>query len=350
MNSNPSRYTDPSSRRRWRRLSQRAVALVTAAVMTGALVGVSSAHAVTAVSKPLISVGPDMVVGEGDGFVDVPVTLSAPGTTAVSVRLLTVQGTAHQSGQPGPDYVATDVTMTFAPGETAKTVRINLVDDVDVEPLQSFTAELGNVVTGTLARGLARIDIVDNDRPVVSHGLFVRDLLVDESAGTVDVPVILGGPLGEASATPITVGFTTADGTAVAGSDYTTTSGTLTFAPGETVKNVPVVITNDTTAEGSERFKLTLNNPSGASIVHGTGTVVIGASDAGQASKPLISVGPDMVIGEGDGYRGRARDLVGTGADRRVGPAAHGAGHCASVRSARSRLRGDGRDDDVRAG
>ena len=154
--------------------------------------------------------------------------------------------------------------MTFAPGETTKTVRVDLVDDVDPEPLQSFTAELGNIsVNAGFARALARIDIVDNDRPVVSHGLFVRDLLVDESAGTVSVPVILGGPLGEASATPITVGFTTADGTAVAGSDYTTTSGTLTFAPGETVKNVPVVITNDTTAEGSERFKLTLEQPVG---------------------------------------------------------------------------------------
>ena len=130
------------------------------------------------VSKPLISVGPDMVISEGDaaGFVDVPVTLSAPAPSDVSVRLLTVQGTAHQFGQPDPDYVATDVTMTFAPGETTKTVRIDLVNDVDVEPLQSFTVELGNIsVNASFARALARIDIVDDDTLVGSPRLFVRD-------------------------------------------------------------------------------------------------------------------------------------------------------------------------------
>ena len=59
--------------------------------MNGTGTVVIGASDATRVSKPLISVGPDMVVGEGDGYVDVPVTLSAPAPSDVSVRLLTVQ-------------------------------------------------------------------------------------------------------------------------------------------------------------------------------------------------------------------------------------------------------------------
>ena len=50
-----------------------------------------------------------------------------------------------------------------------------------------------------------------------------------------------------ASATPVTVTYATADGTATAGSDFTPASGTLTFAPGETTKTVLVPIVNDST-------------------------------------------------------------------------------------------------------
>ena len=116
--------------------------------------------------------GAAMVVSEGDGYVDVPVTLSAPAPSNVSVRLLTVQGTAHQFGQPDPDYVATDVTMTFAPGETTKTVRIDLVDDVDPEVVQSFTAQLGNNSANSTIAPPLTINIVDNDNgtDVLSFG------------------------------------------------------------------------------------------------------------------------------------------------------------------------------------
>jgi len=48
-----------------------------------------------------------------------------------------------------------------------------------------------------------------------------------------------------ASANSITVDYATADGTAAAGSDYTATSGTLTFAPGETSKTIPVPVAGD---------------------------------------------------------------------------------------------------------
>ena len=61
----------------------------------------------------------------------------------------------------------------------------------------------------------------------------------------------------------MTVDYATSDGTATAGSDYTATSGTLTFSAGQKVKYIQVPITNDTVADSGETVTLTLSNPSG---------------------------------------------------------------------------------------
>ena len=67
---------------------------------------------------------------------------------------------------------------------------------------------------------------------------------VNEGVGTVTYTVTLSN----ASATPVTVNFGTANGTALAGSDYGANSGTLTFAAGETSKTITVSIVNDNPA------------------------------------------------------------------------------------------------------
>ena len=137
---------------------------------------------------------------------------------------------------------------------------------------------------------------------VASPALFVRDAVADERAGSVAIPVLLGGPKGRASAGIVTVNYATSNAGATAGVDYAAASGTLTFAPGETVKNVVVDITDDAAAEPAERFALTLSSPTGATISDGRGVVVIGASDATTVASPAISAPPDVVVSEGDGY------------------------------------------------
>ena len=67
----------------------------------------------------------------------------------------------------------------------------------------------------------------------------------------------------------VTVDFTTADGTAAAPGDYTATSGVLTFAPGETAKNIPVTISTDLLDEPNEIFYVNLSNPSSGAIIAG---------------------------------------------------------------------------------
>ena len=78
---------------------------------------------------------------------------------------------------------------------------------------------------------------------------------------TLDFTVRLHGN----AASAVTVDYRTEDGTATAGSDYTETSGTLTFAPGDTEKTVSVPITDDDVEDDGETFTLVLSNASFAS-------------------------------------------------------------------------------------
>ena len=94
-------------------------------------------------------------------------------------------------------------------------------------------------------------------------GISVADATVQEGAGAqLDFVVSLS----RAAAGTVTVDYLTRDGTAIAGQDYTATSGTLTFAAGETTRTVAVPVLDDAHDEGSETMKLKLSNASGARI------------------------------------------------------------------------------------
>ena len=102
--------------------------------------------------------------------------------------------------------------------------------------------------------------------------LSVADAEAEEGTdATLDFAVTLNR---EAAGT-VTVGYATENGTATAGSDYTATSGTLTFQPGETEKTVSVPVLEDDHDEGSETLTLRLTSAAGATIADGeaTGTI-----------------------------------------------------------------------------
>jgi hypothetical protein len=73
----------------------------------------------------------------------------------------------------------------------------------------------------------------------------------------------------------VTVNYQTANGTAVAGSDYTAAFGTLTFSPGQTSRTIAVTVTGDRKREPHETFTVRLSNASGATLNRSVGTATI---------------------------------------------------------------------------
>lgn len=281
-----------------------------ATVLDAQAVAEIGASDVRRAGSPVLSVA-DRVVGEGDGYIDMVVRLSAASDTLVSVDYRTLNVTAF--GNASNDFIAVSGTLNFAAGETTKTVRIELTDRPNTNAFEAGEIEhfvfrldspSGNA---SLGQSDAMVSIIDNDNPVPSGDpqLFVRGGVVDEKSGTAEFTVLLGGPMGQISTAPVTVDYAVRPGTATAGADYaagaTPLAGTLTFAPGETVKTVSVDLRDDARAEALERLHIALANASGAEIVDANASLLIGASDTRSVLQPSLSVA-DMVMSEGDGY------------------------------------------------
>lgn len=110
-------------------------------------------------------------------------------------------------------------------------------------------------------------------------------------------PVGFTVSLSESSPETITVNYETADGTAIEGEDYDGVSGTLTFIPGETTKNIPVDILPDTINEPTEQFFINLSSPStNSTIADGQGTGTIPNDDP-----PAVFAINDVTAAEGTG-------------------------------------------------
>ena len=86
----------------------------------------------------------------------------------------------------------------------------------------------------------------------------------------------------------MTVDYATSDGTATAGSDYTDTHGTLTFAAGETSKTFTIPITDDTAVEGNESLVVTLSNPTGGATLGSQNLSTLTIQDNDTATLQLV--------------------------------------------------------------
>ena len=116
--------------------------------------------------------------------------------------------------------------------------------------------------------------------------------------------------LDPAAAAVVTVDYATSNGTATAGDDYTATSGTLTFAAGETTKTVSVPVLDDLAEDDGETVNFALSNASGAHIGDGAavGTIRntedtdgILVSNLGQQAAPFGGLASGLAIGNNQG-------------------------------------------------
>ncbi|OZA90483.1 MAG: hypothetical protein B7X76_03875, partial [Azorhizobium sp. 39-67-5] len=225
------------------------------------------------------------------------VTLSAAATSAVTVAYATSNGTA----QAGADYTALTGTLTFAAGETSKVIYVPVIGDSAVEASETLNLTLSGASGATIADATGVGTITNDD--VVLPTLSIADASVAEGdTGTSILTFTVS--LSQAATGPVSVQFATGDGTASAGSDYGAASGTLTFAAGETVKTVQVVVNADSTVEASETLTVTLSAPSGATIADGSATGTI-LNDDLSGNEPVVNVS-DTSVTEGDPATGAA--------------------------------------------
>jgi uncharacterized repeat protein (TIGR01451 family)/uncharacterized delta-60 repeat protein len=226
------------------------------------------------------------VVDEGAGYLPVTVLRTNGRSGVVTANFTTQQGTA----MPGVKYVGTNGVLTFLDGETNKTFYVPIIDENRVEGFQTFSLVLSNATGGAvlLAPTNVPVTIVDNDPGVTFAS---PTYVAPETAGLVFLTVLR--PSGTNSVTSVSYAttnlyFTTTnlDGTvttnvsAMAGTNYVSTSGTLTFTNGETVKTLAVQLLHDPLFTGDLSFGVNLFNPSAPAQLLAPSNAVVVALDA----------------------------------------------------------------------
>ena len=224
----------------------------------------------------------DAEAAESAGDMAFAVTLDGPSPAEVTVSYATADpaGTVDPVAGAGVDYESASGTLTFAPGEVSRTIRVSVLDDELDEPDETFALVLADPRGATLGRGSALGTIRDDDEPPA--------LSIAGDTGAEDVgELAFAVALSARSLTGVTVDYASMDGTAAAGSDYDAVEGTLTFAAGEVWKTIRVPVIDDAVDEADEEaFAVALSAPTGATLDAATATGVIRDDD----EPPAVSV------------------------------------------------------------
>ncbi len=169
----------------------------------------------------------DARASEGDGAILLPIRLSRPSLQAVMVEFASSDGSATE----GSDYVSSKGIVIFEAGSTNGKIRIQILEDTEEEPEETFAVTLSNARHAALGKGTGIGTIVDNDG---GSNVSVQSVTVSRSAAIFEMN------LSKPSTLPVLVSYATEDGTALAGEDYEPTAGQVTFAPSEVSKTIDV--------------------------------------------------------------------------------------------------------------
>jgi hypothetical protein len=231
------------------------------------------------------------------------VKLSAASGQTVSVHYDTVDGSATSAGG---DYQAASGTLTFAPGVTSQTITVLVNGDRLAESSESFSLRLGDPVNAFVADGTGTVSIADDEPHVrIDYGPVY---VTEGNAGT--TTALFTVRLAAAYDAPVSVSYSTVEGDtdfpvwgyyygyyyiegppkATAGSDFQAAAGSVTFAPGETVKTIPITVYGDRLAEPDEAFSVNLGTSATATVdtVHAVGFIV--------DDEPRVSIGTATAV------------------------------------------------------
>jgi len=174
-------------------------------------------------------------------------SLSSAASEVVAIDLVTLDASAVA----GSDYLAVSNTIVFLPGTTSETIRIPVVADAIAEPDETFRLAMRNPRNVRVERDTVEVTILNDDMP----GVQISEVsLIALRDGSTNATVAF--TLSQASPETVQIPYTTVDGTAVATADYTPTTGTLVFLPGETRRSITVPIAPNSISETDEYFWL----------------------------------------------------------------------------------------------
>jgi hypothetical protein len=246
----------------------------------------------------------DEGAGSTGGVLRFVVSLSDPAPQAVSVDYATADGSKDPAAA-GTDYTASSGTLTIAAGKQQGYVHVPILDDSEAETDETISLTLSNPSGASFGKG----------DTLAATGTIKDDESADGGDGTISISAMSGYEgdmlyfsvsLSAPTSNEVTLSYLAASikskaktGLAKPGSDFAQSSGTLTFAPGETVQVVAVQSNDDIIFEGTETFELVLANPKGAGFSGGvksikaTGTLLddertISAS-AGELYEPVAA-------------------------------------------------------------
>jgi hypothetical protein len=233
-----------------------------------------------------VSDAPPVVEGDsGATNATFTVTLAQPSLVNVSVSYATANGTA----QAGSDYTAAAGAVTLAAGATSAPILVAVAGETAIELDETFFVNLtgGNGVT--IGDGQGQGTISNDDFPALVMG---DAAAIEGDAGASSATFTV--ELSAAGLLPVTVGYSTADATATAGSDYTASSGSLSFSPGTTSQALSVPVLGDTAVESDETFLVSLGAPANGTIAVGQGTGYIADDDASSLSRNELLHGSEQ--------------------------------------------------------
>lgn len=209
----------------------------------------------------------DVTIAEGhagtrSATFTVGLTISA--AQPVTVDYATAAGTATA----GTDYQSASGTLTFAPGETTKSVTFLVNGDRLGEPNESFVVNLGHSTNSYIADGQG-VGTITDDEPRIS----ISDVNKKEGKKSQTTQFSFTVTLSAAYDQPVTISFATIDGSAwTSNSDYVAKSGTLTFVPGQTTKTITIDVKGDNRREYNEWFGVELSvNSTNSLLLDGLG-------------------------------------------------------------------------------
>ncbi|MCY4170109.1 MAG: Ig-like domain-containing protein [Bacteroidetes bacterium] len=208
----------------------------------------------------------DISVVEDEEMIQLEVELSRTTEKVVLVQYHSSDGTA----EAGKDYTASRGIVIFDPNATRGVIQFEIEDDGLAEPdgQETFEVTLSKPVNAGLGRAQATVTILD-PQPVTT--LRIEDVLVSEDVHAVTFQVHVFPP----SLESITVRYQTEDGTATAGKDYQTQSGTLEFTPGMETMTIEVPLLGDETKWHTETFTMRLETSDPVQLAKAIATATI---------------------------------------------------------------------------